>query len=81
VAELAHWSLEAPEVRAERAVVAARLLLLLGLAAGAVSLAGLLLVASASLQAGGVVLDAVGVAAAVAVVTALGLLVRRRAPR
>jgi hypothetical protein len=75
-AELAFWSLEPHAVRAERAVVVRRLALIGGTALGAALLASLVLVVAASAS-GGVLLEAVGVVAAVATLGVVALLAWR----
>lgn len=75
-AELAFWSLEPHVARADRLVVGRRLALIGGAALGTALLASLVLVVAASAS-GGVVLEAVGVAAAVATLGVVALLTWR----
>jgi hypothetical protein len=75
-AELAFWSLEPHPARAERTVVVRRLALIGVTALGAALLASLVLVVAASTS-GGVLLEAVGVVAAVATLAVVALLAWR----
>jgi hypothetical protein len=75
-AELGFWSIEPSAARAERAVVVRRLLFLAAAALG-VALVGSVLLYVASGASGGIALESLGVAAAVAALAIVAVLARR----
>lgn len=80
VAELSYWSLEVSVAPIDRSLPARRLVALGGMALGAVSLATLVLIGSELGVGGGLVLEAVGVAAAVVALALVARLARPVAP-
>jgi hypothetical protein len=75
-AELAFWSIERRDARVEAALVVRRILVVAVAALGAALLGSLLLVATAGFS-GGLALEAVGVLAAVVVLSIIALLAAR----
>jgi ferric hydroxamate transport system permease protein len=75
-AELGFWSLEPHAARNERVVIARRLALIVGTALGAALLASVVLVVASSAS-GGVLLEAIGMVAAVATLAVVALLAWR----
>jgi hypothetical protein len=81
VAELAFWSIESRVAAwSEPGLVERRLAYVAATAVGAAVVAALALVVAAASRGGGLVLEAAGVASAIAVVMLLAVLVRRSVP-